>query len=77
MTNLCLGCGSTLPEDAEAFGIEYCEACAGERTYTKDEVRELLSKVALDFYKSGVTGEEIVDLNAAVETYLEFHERGL
>lgn len=27
--NLCLGCGSTLPEDAEDYGIEYCEACAG------------------------------------------------
>jgi hypothetical protein len=26
---LCLGCGSTLPWDADNWGIEYCEVCAG------------------------------------------------
>lgn len=40
-------------------------------TYTEDEVRELMSKIALDFYKYGQAGAEIVDLNASVEIYLE------
>jgi hypothetical protein len=73
--NLCLGCGSTLPWDAEAYGIEYCEQCAGIKTYTENDVREMMSKIALDFYKFGQANAEIVDLNASVEIYLKQYER--
>jgi len=38
--------------------------------YNTEEVRELMSKIALDFYKLGHIDAEIVDLNGAVEMYL-------
>lgn len=43
-------------------------------TFTRDEVRDLLSQVALDFHKLASAGSSITDLNGAIETYLEFFE---
>ncbi len=40
-------------------------------TYTRDEARELMSKIALDFYKLGRVKALIVDINGSIETYLE------
>lgn len=43
-----------------------------EQSYTKDQVRDLISQVMLDFAKMSKAGPiEIADINAAVETYLE------
>jgi hypothetical protein len=44
---------------------------SGSDSFTRDEVRELLSQVALDFFKLGEAESSIVDLNGAIETYLE------